>query len=132
MRQVQLIEELAPATLIVSADPVQLQQVMVNLILNALDAIDEADGDRRSISVFTTLDETNARVSVVDTGIGFDENIERVFDSFFTTKTKGMGLGLTITEAIVQTYGGKIWAENGVDGAVVHFSLPLQLIASDE
>ncbi|WP_422945570.1 ABC transporter substrate binding protein [Undibacterium sp. Ren11W] len=132
MRQVQLIEELALTTLIVSADPVQLQQVMVNLILNALDAIDEADGVRRSISVFTTLDETNARVSVVDTGIGFDENIERVFDSFFTTKTKGMGLGLTITEAIVQAHGGKIWAENGVDGAVVHFSLPLQLIEPDE
>jgi signal transduction histidine kinase len=126
IRQVQLIESLTPVTLIVIADAIQLQQVMVNLILNALDSIDEADGAQRCISIFTVVHEINkVQVSVADTGVGFDENIERVFDSFFTTKEKGMGLGLAITEAIVQAHGGRIWAENSLDGGVVHFSLPL-------
>jgi signal transduction histidine kinase len=130
IRQVQLIESLAPVTLVVRADAIQLQQVMVNLILNSLDAIDEADSTRRCISILTALHEIDkVQVSVADTGIGFDENIERVFDSFFTTKEKGMGLGLAITEAIVQAHGGRIWAENSVDGGVVHFSLPLSKTA---
>lgn len=133
IRQVQLIESLAPVTLIVIADAIQLQQVMVNLILNALDAIDEADGARRCISIFTAVHEiNNVLVSVADTGVGFDENIERVFDSFFTTKEKGMGLGLAITEAIVQAHGGRIWAENCPDGGVVHFSLPLSKTVLDD
>jgi signal transduction histidine kinase len=106
---------------------------MVNLILNALDAIDEADGARRCISIFTAVHEINSvQVSVADTGVGFDENIERVFDSFFTTKEKGMGLGLAITEAIVQAHGGRIWAENCPDGGVVHFSLPLSKTILDD
>nr|WP_314860505.1 ABC transporter substrate binding protein [uncultured Undibacterium sp.] len=130
IRQVQLIESLAPVTLVVRADAIQLQQVMVNLILNSLDAIDEADSTRRCISILTALHEIDkVQVSVADTGIGFDENIERIFDSFFTTKEKGMGLGLAITEAIVQAHGGRIWAENSVDGGVVHFSLPLSKTA---
>ncbi|QJQ04757.1 HAMP domain-containing histidine kinase [Undibacterium piscinae] len=133
MRHVHLIEELTPVILFVTADPVQLQQVMVNLILNALDAIDEHDGARRCISVITALnDANNVQVSVLDSGAGFNENIERVFDSFFTTKAKGMGLGLAITEAIVQAHGGRIWAENAADGGVVRFTLPLSETITDE
>lgn len=133
MRHVQMIEELTPVTLFVTADPVQLQQVMVNLILNALDAIDERDGVRRCILVITALyDANNVQVSVLDSGAGFNENIERVFDSFFTTKAKGMGLGLAITEAIVQAHGGRIWAENAPDGGVVRFTLPLSETVSHE
>jgi signal transduction histidine kinase len=126
IRQVQLIESLTPVRLIVIADAIQLQQVMVNLILNALDSIDEADGAQRCISIFTVVHEIDkVQISVADTGVGFDENIERVFDSFFTTKEKGMGLGLAITKAIVQAHGGRIWAENSLEGGVVHFTLPL-------
>ncbi|AZP13765.1 sensor histidine kinase [Undibacterium parvum] len=133
MRHVQLNDELTAVTLFVSADPVQLQQIMVNLILNGLDAIDERNGFRRNILVVTELyDANNVQVSVIDSGAGFNENIERVFDSFFTTKAKGMGLGLAITEAIVQAHGGRIWAENAADGGVVRFTLPLAEAVRDE
>ncbi|MCX7219781.1 MAG: ATP-binding protein, partial [Burkholderiales bacterium] len=77
-------------------------------------------------------DTNNVQVSVLDSGAGFNKNIERVFDSFFTTKAKGMGLGLAITEAIVQAHGGRIWAENAADGGVVRFTLPLSEIVTDE
>lgn len=126
IRNVQLSEVLAPRAFMVSADTAQLQQVIVNLLLNGMDAIDEKGGVLRRISIHTTLSDKSAvLVCIADTGTGFDDNVERVFDSFFTTKPEGLGLGLSITDAIVQAHGGQIWVENGMEGGIVYFKLPL-------
>ena len=126
VRRIQIKLELAPDGMIVSMNIVQMQQVMVNLLLNSMDAIDRRAGKDRRITIATMLyGNDNVRVSIADTGTGFDEGVERVFDSFFTTKPEGVGLGLWITASIVQAHGGHIWAENRLGGGIMLFKLPL-------
>lgn len=126
IRHVQLNEVLAPRAFVISANVAQLQQVIVNILLNGMDAIHEKDSFVRRISIHTEISGKNAvLVSIADTGTGFNDNVARVFDSFFTTKPEGMGLGLSITDAIVQAHGGQIWAENATEGGIVRFKLPL-------
>lgn len=142
MRRVLLRAQPAPAPLMVSADPVQLQQVLINLVLNGMDAMGsppagEGDADaaaegaarpRRITLCARRRDDAMAEVQVSDHGCGFGGNLERLFESFFTTKANGMGLGLSIAAAIVQAHGGRIWAENNPGGgATVAFALPLAL-----
>ncbi|SFU52035.1 sensor histidine kinase [Pseudoduganella namucuonensis] len=127
MRRVALEAETAPAALPVSADPVQLQQVLVNLVLNALDATEAVDAAApRAVALRARRrGDGMAEVLVNDTGCGFGGDRERLFESFFTTKPQGMGLGLSIASAIVQAHGGRIWAsDNPGGGATVGFSLP--------
>ena len=139
MRRVQLATEPAPGPLTVSADPVQLQQILINLLLNGMDAMGPApdaigaDGARRRITLCARRrDDGMAEVQVSDQGCGFGANQERLFESFFTTKAHGMGLGLSIAAAIVQAHGGRIWAGNNPGGgATVGFSLPLAAAAED-
>jgi signal transduction histidine kinase len=118
-----------PATVLV--DPVQMQQVLINLVLNSLDAMSAKPTSTRLITISTALlGKTQVEVVVRDTGTGFDANIERVFESFFTTKSRGMGLGLSITAAIVQSHGGAVQASNAPGGgACVRFQLPLKVAA---
>ncbi len=126
MRKSDLSMVLAPGTLMVLADRVQLQQVMINLILNALDAMGNTPEGERAIAISSTVDAGQVVVRVSDLGSGFGDNVSRVFESFFTTKPHGMGLGLSITAAIVADHEGRCWAENNAGrGATVAFSLPL-------
>ncbi|KQV80660.1 hypothetical protein ASD15_12030 [Massilia sp. Root351] len=135
MRRVQLHTEPAPLPLMVSADPVQLQQILINLVLNGMDAMGEppqggaaaAPARPRRITLCARRrDAAMAEVQVSDHGCGFGGNRERLFESFFTTKAHGMGLGLSIAAAIVQAHGGRIWADNNPGGgATVGFALPL-------
>jgi signal transduction histidine kinase len=111
----------------VEAAPVQIQQVLLNLIMNALDAVEALPPAERRIIVSTrSLNGEAAEVSVRDFGAGLPKDRpEKVFDHFFSTKQTGMGMGLTIVRSIIETHGGKITAENAPDrGARFSFHLP--------
>lgn len=112
----------------VRADIVHLQQVVLNLATNAMDAMDAgATADRKLILQTALHDDTNVEMSISDTGRGIPkERLDNIFDAFYTTKPEGTGLGLSIARAIVETYGGKIWADNRAGGgAVFRIVLPL-------
>jgi len=118
----------ARATLPVRADPIHLQQVILNLALNGMDAMMNSVPGSRKMMLETALNgEAEVEVSVADTGIGIPKDkLTDVFDTFFTTKPQGTGLGLSIARTIIETYGGRIWAENQAGGgAVFRFTLPL-------
>jgi predicted ATPase/signal transduction histidine kinase len=111
----------------VMADRVQLQQVLMNLMLNGIEATQDAGGE---LSLKTQLtDDGQLLISVADTGVGLPaENVDRIFDAFFTTKSQGTGLGLAITRSIVKSHGGRIWAtSNSGHGATFKFTLPGRL-----
>jgi C4-dicarboxylate-specific signal transduction histidine kinase len=121
--QTVLAEGLAP----VHGDRVQLQQVVLNLILNAVEAMGSVEAGPRELSISTEQNQTNgALVAVRDTGPGLDpENLERVFQAFYTTKTSGMGMGLSICRSIIDAHGGRLWAGvNEPRGVVFQFILP--------
>lgn len=108
---------------VVLADRVQLEQVLVNLIQNALDAVSVQPENRRWVDVSTTTAADSVRVRVADTGPGgFDP--ARLFEPFYTTKAGGLGLGLAISRSIVEAHGGRLWAEPADGGAVFAFTLP--------
>jgi signal transduction histidine kinase len=107
----------------VKADRVQLQQALMNLMLNGIEAMRDATGE---LSINARLDENGQLlISVADTGVGLSAgNIEKIFDPFFTTKVKGTGLGLAITRSIIESHGGRIWATpNSGRGATFYFTL---------
>jgi len=111
-----------------SADPIQLLQVILNLIKNAIEAMSAAENDSRVLILKTELgDSANLLITVQDTGPGIDaKNIEQIFDRFFTTKSKGMGMGLSISRSIIEAHGGRLWAEPRVhQGSVFRISLPV-------
>jgi PAS domain S-box-containing protein len=121
--QTVLAEGLAP----VQGDRVQLQQVVLNLVLNAIEAMGSVEAGTRELLISTEQDQTQgALVAVRDSGPGLDqENLERVFEAFYTTKTRGMGMGLSICRSIIDAHGGRLWAEaNEPRGAVFQFTLP--------
>jgi PAS domain S-box-containing protein len=119
--------ELTPQLPAICGDRVQLQQVLLNLVMNASTAMADSVSAERSLVVRTALlhGETVC-VSVQDQGTGIPpENLERIFDPFFTTRAQGMGFGLTICRAIIRAHGGRLWADNNRDGgASFHFTLP--------
>jgi signal transduction histidine kinase len=113
----------------VRADPIHLQQVILNLASNGMDAMRDATAEARAMTIRTAnVAGSHVEVSVSDSGTGIpDHKLSEIFDTFYTTKEHGTGLGLTIARTIVETYGGKIWAENREEGgAVFRFTLPLQ------
>lgn len=126
--QVFLKRELASELPPVLGDRVQLQQVILNLIVNGLEAMAKAAGDGRELSVSSSRDfeSHNLTVAVRDSGEGLDQaNRERVFDAFFTTKADGMGMGLAICRTIIESHGGRLWATaNSPRGSVFQFTLP--------
>jgi PAS domain S-box-containing protein len=112
----------------VVGDRVQLQQVLLNLILNATEAMSGVHDRPRELTVVSRTDGSNAVVvEVRDSGIGLDpDHAERVFEAFYTTKTEGIGIGLSISRSIVEAHGGRLWAApNQPHGAVFRFSLPV-------
>lgn len=116
-------EELSP----VFGDRVQLQQIVMNLILNAIEAMGSVEMAARELSIHTEQSQTDGvLVAVRDTGPGIDpQHVQRVFEAFYTTKSSGVGLGLSICRSIIETHGGRLWAEmNAPRGAVFQFTLP--------
>jgi C4-dicarboxylate-specific signal transduction histidine kinase len=120
---------LADRLFLVQGDRVQLQQVLLNLILNAIEAMGSVDAGPRELLISTEQDHTGVRVSVRDSGAGIDpEHLERVFEAFYTTKPSGVGMGLSICRSIINDYGGRLWAEaNEPRGAAFRFTLPAQV-----
>jgi PAS domain S-box-containing protein len=113
----------------VSGDPIQLQQVLVNLILNAIEAATGTKDGARELLLTTQRAGTNdVVVAVQDSGAGIDpQHMDRLFRPFFTTKATGMGMGLAISRSIIEAHGGRLWAtSNGSHGATFQFSLPVQ------
>jgi len=132
-RRIALEFRLAPTGSIVG-DRVQIQQVLVNLILNAMDAMADTPEGQRKVSVSVEPSEDGIGIAVSDRGQGIaPEHLPRLFDSFFSTKRKGMGLGLSIARTIVEAHGGRIRVENAPDfGATFHISLPAAQMAEAE
>jgi signal transduction histidine kinase len=111
----------------VRGDDIQLQQVILNLMMNAIDAISEAEAKEREVSVTTNLSGTSAEIWISDTGTGIaTKDLNSVFDPFFTTKPQGMGMGLAIARTIIEAHHGQISAENRLSGgALFIIRLPL-------
>src|SRR5262245_1561009 len=108
------------------ADRVQIQQVVMNLILNGLEAMSEVEDRERDLVIRTQRSEGDqVRVAVQDSGVGIDPlKVERIFDAFHTTKPGGMGMGLSISRSIVESHGGRLWATaNDGPGATFQFTL---------
>jgi signal transduction histidine kinase len=127
-RNVALYLQPSPGALHVKGDPVQMQQVILNLIVNSMDAIGATPDGGTVIGRTEMNGESSAVISISDSGPGIPQDrLNEVFDPFFTTKKKGMGIGLSIARTIVQAHKGRIWAENqtGGGGAVFRLSLPL-------
>ena len=115
------------------ADQIHLQQVILNLAANGMDAIQDCAPGSGKILIRTALvGESAIEVSVADSGMGIPtDKLNEVFDAFYTTKRQGTGLGLSIARTIIETYGGKIWAENRpAGGAVLRFTLPLSEVTA--
>jgi signal transduction histidine kinase len=111
----------------VPADRVQLQQVILNLVMNAIESTASVEGQPKRLLIQSALSNPDeVRVSVKDTGPGIDRvHSDRLFAPFFTTKPKGLGMGLPISRSIIEAHGGRLWAENNEPrGAVFHFVLP--------
>jgi signal transduction histidine kinase len=119
----ELTEGLPP----VLADAVQIEQVVLNLVHNAIEAIDGAQSPQREVTVRTRPDPKNGvEVIVRDTGPGLPvRNSDRLFEPFFTTKSSGMGMGLSISHSIIEAHGDRLRVKTNLDsGAVFHFALP--------
>jgi signal transduction histidine kinase len=111
----------------VTADRIQLQQVIMNLIMNSLDAMKDVDGARELIVSSRRGDDDEVVVAVSDTGWGLPvRGADRIFDAFFTTKLHGTGMGLSISRSIVEAHGGRLWAApNPPRGTILEFALPV-------
>jgi signal transduction histidine kinase len=124
--QTQLSDDVPP----INGDRVQLQQVLLNLLLNSIESLRlVAVGSRRLVIASAKRDSNSVLISVHDTGKGISSSdLDCLFDPFYTTKSDGMGIGLTISRSIVESHGGRIWATpNSPRGAVFHFTLPIDV-----
>ena len=126
-RKVELVSVITPDALPILGDRIQLQQVVLNLVVNGIDAMRGTPSENRIISIRTSRVENFAELSVSDRGHGIPEDkLKKVFEPFFTSKAEGMGMGLSIARTIVEAHNGRIWAENQIGGgAVFRVSLPL-------
>jgi signal transduction histidine kinase len=123
--EIILQQALAPSASAL-VDRVQVQQVVLNLIVNAIEAMSGSTADYRLLQISVSDDDRAVLIIVKDTGPGIDANdMDKIFDSFFTTKPNGMGLGLSICRSIVETHGGRIWAAaNTPHGTIFNIWLP--------
>jgi two-component system, LuxR family, sensor kinase FixL len=128
LRKTAITAELAPRLPPIRGDRIHLQQVLLNLILNAMEAMAKQPPERRRLTVRTSRTHNGeVELSVADSGSGIQpENLPRLFEPFFTTKESGIGMGLSISRKIVEAHHGRIWAENHpAGGAVFHVTLPI-------
>ena len=126
-RHVVVATNFAQGIACVRGDRIQLQQVFLNLIINAADAMAAVPPEERRITIATKNSGDQVRVSVVDQGHGIPaEQMSRLFEPFFTTKEQGLGLGLSISRSIIAAHSGRLWAENNLDrGVTIHLTLPV-------
>jgi signal transduction histidine kinase len=113
-------------------DRVQLQQVLMNLMINGIDAMKEVNG-ARELAVKSQTENEQVLVSVSDSGVGLPaQQVDQIFNAFFTTKSHGTGMGLRISRSIVESHGGRLWATgNFPRGASFHFALPTKIEAKE-
>ena len=126
--QVSLRTELAPALPTIRADRIQLQQVIINLVMNGIEAMQSVTDRPRELVIRSRPDETQqVLVGVTDCGVGISaENADQLFTAFFTTKSSGMGMGLSICRSIIEAHGGRLWAAANIPyGATFQFTLPM-------
>jgi C4-dicarboxylate-specific signal transduction histidine kinase len=126
--QIELQTELGDRLPSVLGNRVQLQQVILNLVMNAIDSMRSVD--LRALSVKSGLNEHNrVQVSIADTGTGIEaSNLDRIFTPLFTTKERGMGMGLSICKSIIESHNGRIWVSAGADrGSIFQFELPAKI-----
>jgi signal transduction histidine kinase len=125
--------ELAGDLLQVMGDRVQLQQVLMNLMMNSIDAMRDVDGTRELAIKSERAENGQATVSVSDTGVGLPpQQTDQIFNAFFTTKLHGTGMGLSISRSIVESHGGRLWAaDNPPRGASFHVMLPTKVAAHE-
>ena len=127
--RVSLRRELASALPMVFVDRIQLQQVIVNLMINSMEAMQSVTDRPRELTIRSRRDGAHqVLLTVEDRGVGISaENAERLFSPFFTTKPTGMGMGLSIGRSIIEAHGGRLWAVSNLPhGAAFHFTLPLR------
>jgi signal transduction histidine kinase len=132
---VVLRDELADDLPLVVGDRIQLQQVILNLLRNAADAMSTIDDHPRELLIRTEREEGNqVRLSVKDSGVGLtSQAAEKIFEAFFTTKTDGMGIGLSISRSIIEAHQGRIWATpNDGPGSTFSFAIPCTLEGVDD
>jgi len=125
--EVKLRQELADDLSPVTGDRVQLQQVILNLLRNASDAMSGVDDRPRELLIKTARDEGDCvRLTVQDTGVGVSpQALDNLFDAFYTTKNAGMGMGLSVSRSIIESHHGRLWAApNDGPGATFSFSIP--------
>jgi len=117
----------------VVADPVQVQQVIMNLIMNSIDAMRDVDRARKLVIRSRKAEDLRLMISVTDTGVGLpSQETNQIFDAFFTTKSHGLGMGLRISRSIVESHGGRLWAaDNSPHGASFSFTLPIPVEAPE-
>jgi signal transduction histidine kinase len=128
IRKISVGTQVSPSVRRVIGDAIQLQQCVLNLVMNALDAIGETKSDERAVAIKVVPEKTGwVAVSVSDTGAGIDPAVAtRLFEPFVTTKSEGMGLGLLVARSIVENHGGRIWATPNADcGTTFTFTLPV-------
>jgi signal transduction histidine kinase len=134
-RRVAIRVELAEYLPLVTGDRVQLQQVILNLLLNAAEAMSPIEDGPRQLLICTDAKVANqVRLSVQDTGVGFEPHEpQRLFEPFYTTKPGGLGIGLSVSRSIIESHGGRLWAEHNTGpGATFTFSLPAREIPCSE
>jgi signal transduction histidine kinase len=112
------------------ADRVQMQQVFMNLVLNGIEAMKDVDDERELFIKSQFAEDEQLLISISDTGGGLPPQADRIFDAFFTTKLHGTGMGLSISRSIVESHGGRLWADgNSPRGATFHIALPTRVEA---
>ena len=125
---VSVVMDLTPDMPAVLGDRIQIQQVVLNLIMNGIEAMTGVTERERQLTIRTRMENGGqVRVSIHDTGIGVSEdNIGRLFEPFFTTRSDGIGMGLPISRSIIEAHGGRLWAESALDqGSIFQFTLPI-------
>jgi PAS domain S-box-containing protein len=132
--EIILIHDFSDRLPAVNGDRVQLQQVILNLIRNASDAMNGIEDRPRRIVLRTELEDGHVRLLVQDSGVGFTpEDAERMFESFYTTKPDGMGVGLSVSRSIIEANRGRLWATpNDGPGATFAFSIPCEQVSSPQ
>jgi two-component system, LuxR family, sensor kinase FixL len=128
LQGVRILLEVKAGLPLVRGDKVQLQQVVLNLLLNAFDAMKDCPANEREVKVRAETTEAGLlRLAVRDRGPGLnDDHLDKVFQPFYTTKRDGLGMGLSISRSIIEAHGGRLWAENNPDrGATFYCTLPV-------